>query len=167
MPIAIVPIQIEPYEARYQQEVIDLIVGIQQVEFGIPISIDDQPDLLTIETFYQSKRGNFWCAVNEAGAVVGTISLIDSGDDFGTIRKMFVHADCRGPALSVAANLLNTLHTHARAVLLKTLYLGTLDFLTAAQRFYSKNGYSPVAVSDLPQAFPRMRLDNRFFRKEL
>ena len=160
-------IQIKPYSARYQQQVIDLILRIQQVEFGIPISIGDQPDLLTIETFYQSKRGNFWCAINEAGMVVGTISLIDTGEDFGTIRKMFVHTDYRGRNLSVAAALLNRLETHATATALKTLYLGTLDFLTAAQRFYAKNGYTPVATSDLPDTFPRMRLDNRFFQKQL
>lgn len=160
-------IQILPYTALYQQQVIELILGIQQGEFGIPISIDDQPDLLAIDTFYQSKRGNFWCAVNEAGQVVGTISLIDVGEAFGTIRKMFVRADSRGRELAVAAALVTTLETHAAATALTTLYLGTLDILVAAQRFYAKHGYSPVATDNLPETFPRMRLDNRFFRKHL
>ncbi len=160
-------IHIKPYTAAYQQQVIGLILGIQQGEFGLPITIDDQPDLLIIETFYQSKRGGFWCALSETGQVVGTISLIDVGEEFGTIRKMFVHADYRGRELGIATSLLQLLEDHAAAVGMKTLYLGTLDKLVAAQRFYVKNGYSLIAMSELPDAFPRMRLDNRFFGKVL
>jgi putative acetyltransferase len=160
-------IQIKPYTADYQPQVIALILGIQQSEFGIPITITDQPDLLTIETFYQTNRGEFWCAVTETGQVVGTIALIDVGENFGTIRKMFVHADYRGRELAVATALLQTLEAHARAGGMKTLYLGTLDILTAAQRFYAKNCYALVEAAKLPETFPRMRLDNRFFRKTL
>ena len=160
-------IHIKPYTAPYQQPVIDLILGIQQGEFGVPITLLDQPDLLTIETFYQAKRGGFWCALTESGQVIGTISLIDVGEEFGTIRKMFVHADYRGRALGVATLLLQTLETHATQTGMKTLYLGTLDYLAAAQRFYARNGYTPLDLTDLPDTFPRMRLDNRFFGKHL
>ena len=160
-------IQIKPYAAAYQPEVIALVLSIQQGEFGIPITISDQPDLLIIETFYQTNRGEFWCAVTETGRVVGTIALIDVGADFGTIRKMFVHADYRGRELAVATALLQTLETHATAVGMKTLYLGTLDILAAARRFYVRNKYALIGADALPKAFPRMRLDNRFFCKDL
>ncbi len=158
-------IQIKPYTAYQQQGVIDLILGIQQGEFGVPITLADQPDLLTIETFYQSERGNFWCALTEEGQVVGTISLIDVGESFGTIRKMFVQAEYRGRELGLATLLLQTLEAHAATAGLTAIYLGTLDYLAAAQRFYARNGYAPIAMDELPDAFPRMRLDNRFFRK--
>lgn len=160
-----VPIQIKPYLAVYQPQVSALILGIQQGEFGIPLTITDQPDLLIIETFYQSNRGEFWCALTQTGQVIGTIALIDVGADFGTIRKMFVHADYRGRELAVATALLRTLETHATAVGMKTLYLGTLDILVAARRFYDRNGYALIDADELPVTFPRMRLDNRFFCK--
>jgi putative acetyltransferase len=160
-------IQIKPYISDYQPQVIDLILGIQQGEFGIPITIADQPDLLTVETFYQTGRGNFWCAIAETGQVVGTIALIDVGQGFGTIRKMFVHADYRGRDLAVATQLLETLETHATETGMETLYLGTLDILKAAQRFYARNNYTLIDATELPEAFPRMRLDNRFFKKPL
>ncbi len=160
-------IQIKPYAAAYQPQVIALILGIQQGEFGIPITAADQPDLLIIETFYQTNRGEFWCAVTETDAVVGTIALIDVGASFGTIRKMFVHADYRGRDLAVATVLLQTLENHALAGGMETLYLGTLDILVAAQRFYVRNGYALIDADNLPQTFPRMRVDNRFFCKVL
>lgn len=159
--------QIKPYTADYQSQMIALILGIQQGEFGIPITVADQPDLLIIETFYQTNRGDFWCALTETGQVVGTIALIDVGKDFGTIRKMFVHTDYRGRELAVATRLLQTLEAHALAGGMKTLYLGTLDILVAAQRFYAKNGYALVDANDLPATFPRMSLDNLFFCKTL
>lgn len=160
-------VQIKPYTADFQSQVIALILGIQQGEFGIPITVADQPDLLIIETFYQTKRGDFWCTLTETGQVVGTIALIDVGDDFGTIRKMFVHPDYRGRELTVATRLLQTLEAHALAGGMKTLYLGTLDILVAAQRFYAKNGYALIEANDLPPTFPRMSLDNLFFSKTL
>jgi putative acetyltransferase len=167
MTATIPPIQIRTYESDYQQPVIDLILGIQQGEFGVPITLADQPDLQTIETFYQSARGNFWCALTQTGQVVGTISLIDVGEDFGTIRKMFVHADYRGRELGIASLLLQTLETHALQAGMNALYLGTFNILTAARRFYVKNKYALIPASDLPEAFPRMRVDDRFYGKLL
>jgi hypothetical protein len=41
------------YEEKYQEGVIDLILSIQQQEFGVPITINDQPDLQSIPSFYQ------------------------------------------------------------------------------------------------------------------
>ncbi|QED48591.1 hypothetical protein FSZ17_15790 [Cytobacillus dafuensis] len=40
---------ITPYESKYQSEVVDLIVHIQQKEYNLPITKEEQPDLLEIE----------------------------------------------------------------------------------------------------------------------
>lgn len=45
-------IRIVPYESTFQEEVVDLIVHIQQKEYNVPITKEEQPDLLEIETFY-------------------------------------------------------------------------------------------------------------------
>ena len=65
-----------------QQSVIDLILGIQQEEFNLPITADDQPDLKEIPAFYQVGKGNFWVA-RVQGDVVGTISVLDIGNGQG------------------------------------------------------------------------------------
>lgn len=46
-----------------QAQVIDLILQIQQQEYNISITKDDQPDLFTIEEYYQTANGNFWVAL--------------------------------------------------------------------------------------------------------
>ena len=44
----------------FQDEVVDLIVHIQRKEYKVPITKEEQPDLLEIEMFYQRDNGNFW-----------------------------------------------------------------------------------------------------------
>jgi hypothetical protein len=84
-------IEILPFSSEHQAGVIDVILPIQQSEFGISITLKDQPDLQDIPGFYQRGSGNFWVALSGA-RVVGTISLLDIGGAQGALRKMFVRS---------------------------------------------------------------------------
>lgn len=48
-------LQIQPLDNSYSEQAVDLILTIQQKEFNIPITVEDQPDLMQIESFYQEK----------------------------------------------------------------------------------------------------------------
>ncbi|WP_199119723.1 GNAT family N-acetyltransferase [Pedobacter sp. ASV28] len=161
MNITIVPIYNNDSEA-----VINIILPIQQNEFNIAIGIKDQQDLLTIEEFYHHGGGHFWGAKID-GELVGTIGLIKSSEDFGTIRKMFVKKEYRGKDFGIAQLLLDTLVTYSKEIGLKDLYLGTKDVLQAALRFYEKNGFSVIHKNELPKVFPIMAVDNVFCRLAL
>ncbi len=160
-------IRIEPYRPEYLEGIADLIVPIQREEFGINITYDDQPDLQDIPGFYQKGKGGFWVAVNAEGRVVGSISLLDIGSDEAALRKMFVTADCRGRESRLAARLLETLLAHAGLVGLKTIYLGTTPQFKAAHRFYEKHGFELIDKETLPEAFPVMGVDSRFYKISL
>jgi N-acetylglutamate synthase-like GNAT family acetyltransferase len=159
-------IQIVPFVAQDAEGVAALIIGIQQDEFGIPITLDDQPDLRDIPAFYQQGAGNFWVAVSE-GEVVGTVALLDIGNGQGALRKMFVHAGYRGPGHGVSARLLDILLEWSRARGLKEVYLGTTEKFLAAHRFYERNRFQQIPATELPPSFPRMALDTRFYRRAL
>ena len=159
-------ITIEPFELQDTNHIVNLILNIQQNEFQVPITINEQQDLLNIPTFYQQKKGNFWVAkFNDE--VVGTIALIDCGDNIGTIRKMFVKKEFRGKEHGIAQRLLNTLEESARTNTIKSLYLGTLERLQAAIRFYERNGFTLIQKQNLPTVFPLMPVDTHFFEKEI
>jgi N-acetylglutamate synthase-like GNAT family acetyltransferase len=160
-------ISIQPYQAAFQEQVVQFILYIQQVENKVPVTLGDQPDLLKIQTFYQQGKGDFWIALSENEEVVGTIALLDTGCAFATIRKMFVRADYRGPETRTASRLYETLENRAREGGFESLWLGTRDQLQAALRFYEKKGFEPVEKEQLPQGFPLMAVDNRFFVKKL
>jgi N-acetylglutamate synthase-like GNAT family acetyltransferase len=160
-------IQISEYQSIYEAPIIDLILDIQQIEFKVPITLEDQPDLLIIPEFYCKNAGNFWVATTLEGKLVGTIALIDIGNKMGAIRKMFVHHDFRGKAFKVASRLLSTLIKHCELHHIDRLYLGTNPRLQAAMRFYEKNGFDQVPVEGLPSEFPRMAVDSVFYQKNL
>lgn len=106
-------ITIQRYRSEYQSGVVQLILPIQNEEFGIAITAAQQPDLSDISHFYQQGKGDFWLAqIGER--VVGCIGLKDIGQQQTALRKMFVAAPYRGREWGVASALLNTLMMHAR-----------------------------------------------------
>lgn len=156
-------ISVQVFSSDHQEGVIDLIVGIQQREFGIAITAEDQPDLHTIPAYYQKRTGNFWVAVVE-NKVIGTIALLDIGNGQAALRKMFVHKHYRGAAFKVATRLLETLLGWGRSAGVTAIYLGTTPKFVAAHRFYEKNGFDEIPKSALPTAFPIMRVDTKFYK---
>ena len=126
---------IEKYKQEYHPVVINIITSIQQKEFNLPITYQDQPDLAQIETFYNS----FLVALYN-NIPVGTIGFKQI-QDFAIIRKMFVIQDFRGSTFGTAQKLLEALETQIAAESIKKIYLGTTDFFKAAHRFYERNHY--------------------------
>ena len=157
---------IQPFENQDTNQIVNLILNIQQNEFQVPITINEQQDLLNIPNFYQHGKGNFWVAKSDE-EVVGTIALIDCGEDVGTIRKMFVKKEFRGKEFGIAQRLLDILEESSRENNIKNLYLGTLERLQAAIRFYERNGFTLIEKQNLPSVFPLMPVDTHFFEKKI
>jgi GNAT superfamily N-acetyltransferase len=157
---------VEKYTSDYHQQVVDLILHIQRDEFGVPITIADQPDLNSIETFYQRGNGNFWIA-RQNSKVVGTIALIDIGNQELALRKMFVDSSYRGKPYNVGQALLDKVFEWMIENNCVAVYLGTLERFVAARKFYEKNGFTKINIEELPKSFPRMKLDTTFYKKEM
>lgn len=164
--IAEAEIIIQPFKDKYGKELMEFIVGIQQNEFSIPITAADQPDLMDISGFYQNKRGNFWVATCE-NRIVGTIALLDIGCQMAALRKMFVDALFRGHVTGTAKKLLKTLFFWSEKNEIKIIYLGTTSKFVAAHKFYEKNGFKEIHKSDLPNTFPIMKVDSKFYKFEM
>lgn len=159
-------IDIVEFDSQFQDAVENLVLPIQQVEFGVPITREDQPDLMDICGQFRQGKGNFWVALRE-GQVVGSIGVVDIGNDAVALKKMFVHRDCRGCELSVAARLMERAKSWCGAHGIKEIFLGTTEQMTAAQRFYQKNGFVELAKAQLPPNFPIVAVDNRFYKCHL
>ncbi len=160
-------ITIQTYQPEHRQGIIDLILSIQQIEFKVPITLEDQPDLLTIPEVYQQGRGNFWVATNEENRVIGTIALIEFPPHRAALRKMFVAAEYRGKTYGLAQSLMDIALEWCLKNELESIWLGTIPRLEAAVRFYEKNGFDRVEADDLPLEFPRMAVDTLFFVKQV
>ncbi|WP_144157366.1 GNAT family N-acetyltransferase [Paraburkholderia sp. BCC1885] len=155
-------ITIDRFEQADLRGVLDVILPIQQDEFGVAVTLDNQPDLLAIPEFYQTGKGDFWVA-RRHGTVVGTIGLKDIGSSQGALRKMFVSAPFRGREFRVSAHLLDRLLKEAARRAITDVFLGTTASFLAAHRFYEKNGFIEIAKDALPDTFPLMAVDTRFY----
>ncbi len=146
-----------------EDAVVGVILPIQREEFGFSITAADQPDLAAIPDWYQAGAGQFWLAELD-GEAVGTIALKDIGGGAVALRKMFVKPVARG-VVGAAQALLDTALAHARERGVLAIWLGTTEAFKAAHRFYEKNGFALVEPETLPETFPRMAVDTRFYRK--
>jgi putative acetyltransferase len=139
-----------------------LVLPIQQLEFGVAITLEAQPDILDIERSFNRDRSGLWGAFIDE-QLVGTIGLIDIGAGAGVVRKMFVHASYRGKQWGIAQLLMDTLVGHCRNAGIKDLWLGTIHTMGAAARFYERNGFIKISKEGLPGSFPLMAVDDTFY----
>lgn len=154
---------IETYHDKYKQDIQNLILEIQQKEFGLNISIDNQLDLQNIPIYYQNANGNFWVATKNNN-IIGTIALLDIGNNQVALRKMFVEKEYRGKEKGVAQKLLTHLLRWTANKNINEIFLGTTEKFLAAQRFYEKNNFIEIDKSELPKAFPIMTVDIKFYK---
>ncbi|MDP8985723.1 MAG: GNAT family N-acetyltransferase [Pseudomonadota bacterium] len=159
-------IHILPFSPQHTDGVVSVILPIQQSEFEIPITLDAQPDLSDIAGFYQKGNGNFWVAL-DGDNVVGTVALLDIGDERVALRKMFVTSTHRGAEQGVARRLLETLIAWCQPRGVREVYLGTAAKFLAAHRFYEKNGFREIVQAELPASFPIMTVDTKFYARAL
>jgi len=156
-------IQICPFDPQYQLQIEQLVLPIQQIEFKVSITRDEQPDLVDIAGVFQHGKGNFWVALHEEH-VVGCVGVMDIGSDQVALRKMFVHRDFRGKDLGVSAKLMATAKDWCRQQGVQEILLGTTAKMFAAHRFYEKHGFEPLERSELPSNFPQVHVDSKFYR---
>jgi N-acetylglutamate synthase-like GNAT family acetyltransferase len=155
-------IKFENYQNHHKDQIIPMILKIQTEEFSVPVTIDDQPDLLNIPSFYVKGNGNFWVAT-ENDNVIGTIALCDIGNFQCALRKMFVAQEYRGKEKMVAHQLLAALLDWCKEKNVSDVYLGTVATFYAAHRFYEKNGFKEIEKHMLPTSFPVMAQDSKFY----
>src|SRR5271170_4398032 len=138
-------VTVAPFAPEDGAAVIALVLGIQRGEMGVPITLDDQPDLANVPTFYRRGRGEFWVA-RAGDRVVGSVGLLDGGEAVA-LRKMFVDRVYRGRERGVARRLLLALLAHARARSIDHVLLGTRPEMRAAHRFYEDHGFVRIEES--------------------
>lgn len=138
--------EIREYSDEYRQQVKDLITDIYDDERGREKRV--RKDLDVIEERYQDNDGNFWVAVKE-GKVIGTIGLINQGENRASLHRFAVLKDFRGKEKGVSAKLYSTLLDFARSHGYRKIFLGTVPEAVAGIRFYEREGW--VRINSLPE----------------
>ena len=78
--------QIEPYTEKYDNEIISLILGIQNDENNLGLSLGEQPDLLDIKRCCRLSGGEFRVVLSD-DKVIGTIGLMLKARQCAVLKK--------------------------------------------------------------------------------
>lgn len=132
-------IVVTEYTDSYKDKVINL-VGLclvdQEVIAETDLPIDDD-DLQNIPEVYKGKS-RFWVAL-DGDKVVGTVGILDRGENTAKLRRMFVQKEYRGTGLG--QKLLDTALTFAKEVGYAKIKLNTHVNMKRAHHFYEKNKF--------------------------
>ncbi|HEM3613276.1 TPA: GNAT family N-acetyltransferase [Streptococcus suis] len=151
-----------PYESRYKNQVIALILYLQNYDNQVDLSLEEQPDMNAIEDYYMVTGGNFWLVETDDGMVVGTIGLLVK-EQVGVLKKFFVHQDFRGREKGVSALLYQALLADCQAKGVMAIVLDTPSKCYAAHRFYEKQGFKQIEKEELPVRYDYLDRDSLFF----
>lgn len=156
--------KIETYHGKYDAEIIALILGIQNEEAKINLSLEEQPDLKDIQGCYQKKGGQFWIARSE-DKVIGTIGLMIKPNHCAILKKFFVDAAYRSQKIGFA--LYRELLTYAKERGVQHLILDTPSVAKVSHRFYEKAGFRRICVEDLPVPYTYPDRDSLLYLLDL
>jgi len=162
----LISVDIEEYSDNYRDQVKSLIHNVYELERGMH-SKSGRPDLDAIKEIYQENNGNFWIAVKD-GKVIGTIGLINQGENRASMHRFCVDKDFRGRDKGVSAKLYSTFLGFARSHSYKKIFLGTAFNAKAAIKFYERNGF--VKIISLPEDIAknsRLLHDELFYELDL
>jgi N-acetylglutamate synthase-like GNAT family acetyltransferase len=147
--------------------VVALVLGIQNDEFHLGLSICDQRDLEDIEAYYLQRRGTFLVGETSGGDIVGTIGLLRLSDDLGVMKKFFVAAPYRGSTHGVARALYAEFLDFARQEGMREIVLDTPSAATRSHAFYRAVGFRQIDRADIPMQYDFPERDTLFFSLSL
>lgn len=160
----IMDIEICKFTPEYTDDVIDLVLHFQNDGTRPLVSVEDQPDLMTIDDSYINAGGFFWIAREKGtGKLVGSIGLMPYTDKIAVLKKFFVYEPYQGKPYHIGQRLYKTLLEFARERDVKTILLDTPRNTTRAHKFYEKAGFRPVDEGELPVRFSHPYSDCDFF----
>ncbi|MFF2016294.1 GNAT family N-acetyltransferase [Paenibacillus sp. NPDC058177] len=158
---------ITTYEERYKQGIIDLVLGVQNDEYKLGISIEEQGDILDIPNCYLKAGGGFWIAVDQKDRVIGSIGLMKKTNEVFILKKFFVYSEYRGKEPGIGKALFEILIEFAKQQGGRTVLLDTPSSADRSHQFYRKNGFKEITTAELPVTYEYPDRNSLLFRLDL
>lgn len=159
-------ITIAPFEDKYTQDVIDLVLHFQNDGTRPLVTVNDQPDLLNIKSEYFNKGGYFWIAKDDE-KLAGSIGIMPCTSDIAVLKKFFVYENYQSTPHHLGRQLYANFLSFAKEKNFKTILLDTPYNSTRAHKFYEKAGFIKKNENELPIQFSHPYKDCDFFLLDL
>ncbi len=158
---------IREFRSTDAEGAVSLVLGIQNDEYQLNLSIGDQKDLTDIEAYYGAQGGAFLVAESSAGVIVRTIGLMRLRKDLGVMKKFFVAPPYRGKERGVAMALYERFVASAKSKGMTQIVLDTPSAAVRSHAFYRSAGFVQSDRSALPMSYDFPERDTLFFRLRL
>lgn len=133
------------------QAVREFVLNIENDEFKLGFEPHEQPDLYSLDTFYEN--GGFWIARCN-NVISGTIGLEPLNHEVAVMRHLFVEKQHRGSETKVAQQLFRQLLVYAKISGYRSIYLNTPEIALASHRFFLRNGFKEIHdILQLPRGY--------------
>jgi GNAT superfamily N-acetyltransferase len=142
--------RIERYTGGRDGEITAMVLAIQNGEYGLDLTVADQPDLADIPRAYA--EGGFWIAIGADDVVIGSIGLLRYGARQGVLKKFFVpalHRGASGPASALDGQLIR----FAREQGIEEIFLDTPSAATRSHGFYRRTGFEVIDRGGLAEGY--------------
>jgi putative acetyltransferase len=132
--------RIEPISAAWVPQTISLVRDTL-TEFGLKFGEGSATDaqLSGLPGSYRDEGGEFFIALDDGGALLGTAGVAPVAEGTFELRKMYLRPQARG--LGVGKALLDACLDFCRARGVKTVVLDTVEEMRDAIGFYERNGF--------------------------
>jgi RimJ/RimL family protein N-acetyltransferase len=157
------PVEVRPFQPADAPGIVALVLGIQNDEFHLGLSICSQRDLEDIQASYLNDGGTFLVAVTPTGQIVGTIGLLRLRQDLGVMKKFFVSEPYRGRQAGVSKDLYKAFLAFANAAGIRRIVLDTPSAATRSHAFYRAAGFLQIDRGELPMRYDFPERDTLFF----
>jgi N-acetylglutamate synthase-like GNAT family acetyltransferase len=155
---------ISPFKEKYQEELKEFVLRIQNEELGLKLGLNEQLDLINTKEFYHG--GGFWIAQID-NRIVGCIGLQRLNPKIGVLKKMFVSKDLRGKELNIAQKLFIQLKNEAQSHNLESILLDTPSVAKASHRFYEKKGFKLINKLIIPKEYTYTDYNSKIYELKL
>ncbi|NBU25526.1 MAG: GNAT family N-acetyltransferase [Gammaproteobacteria bacterium] len=156
--------RVERYTGGRDGEIAAMVLAIQNGEYGLALTIEEQPDLADIPRAYAD--GGFWIATGADDAVIGSIGLLRYGSCQAVLKKFFVAAPYRGPN-GPASALYGQLVRFAHEQGITEIFLDTPSAATRSHGFYRRAGFEVIDRGGLPEGYRFPDRDSLIFRLKI
>ena len=139
-------VRIRDYASGDLESVVRL-VGSVLAEYGFtPQTGGVEKDLAEAHMRYAGARAGVWVAVDDDGAIVGSVAVRPKEGSTCELKRLYVRMDKRGAGIG------QTLYAHAeafaRAAGYERIWLDSSRRFALAHRLYERNGFALVASID-------------------
>jgi len=151
---------IRDFDIRFEEDIQNLKEAIQ-AEYTTPIFTIGSMKMAQV---VEMPNHRYWMLVHN-DRLIGLIGVIILNENQAELKRFYLHQKFRSLPEKWANQLIEKVIQWCDFKEIKQLYLGTMEVLKAANKFYLKQGFSSISKKELPTEIEIHPLDDTFYIK--